>query len=148
MKFFTFEWWRDDCFDAAPLERYRDHLERLRHRVPDDLMRLQESVSLHDAEVRRLEILPGERRLLLSLDGDDGRGNPRRFSLNYEGVEAYRSLPRPDAGQLGSVGYGRLGYHEVHPVDDDCLLHCIAFSSGIEVEIVFRGFRAAWEDRV
>lgn len=67
MKFFTLDWWRGFQTDDAsnPSTDYGRHLDAICDRLPADLLALQESISLHDAQLRLLVMMPA-RALALS----------------------------------------------------------------------------------
>ncbi len=54
---------------------------------------------------------------------------------------AFRSIANPNKGFAGSFGYGDWGYDEVDIMDDGTFIHRVLFSSGIEFEILFSGFK-------
>ena len=148
MKFFTIEWWSgiQGGDPNTPLNAFRAHLDSIRHRLPADLLLLQDSISLHDARLRELNLDTARETLTLNLDGDNGSGGLRRFSLTYAGVNHFATLSDPDLGLAGPNGYGDLGYDEPDVLDDGRLQHCLLFSSGIEFRIHFADFSLSYED--
>lgn len=138
MRFFTMAWWfggqTGDAGDAAA--DYAAHLAAIRNRLPPDLLATQESVSLHDARLRELRLVDGT--LTLGLDSHAG---DERLTLTYTGVERFESTSDPEVGLGGPAGYGDLGYHEVSVLPDGAFEHRLLFSTGIELVVVFRGFR-------
>lgn len=150
MKFFTFHGWSglqtpEATACADPGRAYREHLSRIRERLPADLLRLEEDVSIHDARVDRLTLDPADALLTLELRGDDGKGGPRRFSLEYSGVRRFDSLTHKNRSLPGPGGYGDLGCWEIDLVRDG-FEHRLLFSSGIEIHIEFKGFRLDFSD--
>ena len=149
IRFFTLQWWcgiqggdlRDD-----PAESYRAYFTTIRDRLPGGLLALQESVSLHDGRLRELDQSPSAGTLRLLIDGDDGLGGLRRFTLVYRGVSSFRSVADPRVGLRGPHGYGDLGYDEADVTESGELVHRILFSSGIEFVVQFTGFELAWQD--
>ncbi len=135
MRFFTPEWWcgiQDGDLSNDPAEDYRSYLATIRDRLPRGLLALQETVSLHDGRLRVLELSPSNATLLLRVDGDDGSGGLRRFTLRYSGVNSFRSIADPAIGLRGPHGYGDWGYDEVDVTEAGEFEHRILFSSGIE----------------
>jgi hypothetical protein len=143
MRFFTPEWWcgiqGSDCTNN-PAKNYHIYLATIRDRLPSGLLALQESVSLHDGHLRELVLTPSNASLSLFIDGDDGSGGARRFTLRYSGVTSFRSMADPELGLLGPHGYGDWGYDEADLAEDGQFEHRILFSSGIEIVVKFAGF--------
>lgn len=135
MRFFTMEWWCGIQAGAgnSPSEAYAAHLAVVRDLLPPDLVDTEESVSLHDARLRRLVF--ADSTLVLGLEGDE------RLTLTYTGVERFESDADPDVGLPGPAGYGDLGYCEVDVLPGGAIEHRLLFSSGIELAVVFRDFR-------
>jgi hypothetical protein len=143
MRFFTLAWWcgTQDCnFADDPVEAYRAHLSTIRDRLPTALLALQESVSLHDGRLRSLDLSPSEGALKLVVDGDDGRGGLRRFTLRYGSVTHFGSTADPAIGLGGPHGYGDWGYDEADVNENGGFEHRILFSSGIEFVVRFTTF--------
>jgi hypothetical protein len=116
--------------------------------LPADLLLLQDSISLHDGTLRKLDYSATSGKLCLLIDGDDGQGGLRNFSLTYSGVVSLRSVASPELGLAGPHGYGDLGYDEVDLSDDGNCIHRLLFSSGIELDIEFKDFKLAWQDNL
>lgn len=147
MKFFTIEWWcglQVDEYD--PLADYRKHFLTIRERLPKGLVALQESVSLHDAKLRELEYTSQQNSLTLCLDGYDGAGNLRQFKMRYSDVLSFRTFADPEVGLRGPHGYGDLGYDEADITVEGNYEHRLLFSTGIELQVVFREFDLNWKD--
>ena len=140
MQFFTMAWWcGTQTGDAAdPSAGYAAHLAAVRDRLPPDLLATQESVSLHDTRLRELRILPAQGTVSLGLDSYAG---DERLTLTYTGVERFESTADPEVGLGGPAGYGDLGYCEVDALPGGAFEHRLLFSTGIELAVVFRGFR-------
>lgn len=138
MKFFTMAWWCGcQTGDAGdPSAAYAAHLAAVRDRLPPDLLATEESVSLHDARLRELRLADGT--LVLGLDSYAG---DERLTLTYTGVERFESAADPAVGLGGPAGYGDLGYCEVDALPGGAFEHRLLFSTGIELAVVFRGFR-------
>ena len=137
-------WWRGEVH-IDPRDPYAAHVASIRHLVPAELLRLDESQFdvLHDAKLRELHIDAPGAELKLVLDGDDGRGGFQRLRLTYRNVSSLKSVADPDIGLPGPHGYGDLGYSEIDVMDDGGLEHRLRFSSGIELHIRFANFSLA-----
>ncbi|OAB63284.1 hypothetical protein AY599_06675 [Leptolyngbya valderiana BDU 20041] len=150
MEFFTFDWWwagqhGGDEHPAAAFDRYRAHLDTIRDRLPADALRLEDELSIHDARLVSLDVATQARTLTLVLDGDDGHGGPRRFTLGYTGVRSFHSAQSDEPALSGPAGYGDLGYGEVH-LAGDAFEHRFLFSTGIELRVVFGGLTLSLRD--
>lgn len=131
-------WWCGTQTDDAgdPLAAYAAHLAAVRDHLPPDLLATEESVSLHDTRLRELRLADGS--LLLRLDSYAG---DERLTLTYTGVERFESAADPKVCLGGPAGYGDLGYCEVDALPGGTFEHRLLFSTGIELAVVFRGFR-------
>lgn len=142
MKFYTMAWWHGvQQFDLSdPTADYKAHLALIRDKLPSDLLRLQDSFSLHDARIQHIEFEHATKTLAILLNGDDGRGNALKIKLQYEGVVSFRSIVDPIGGLPGPYGYGDVGYDEVDLVAENQFKHCMLCSTGIELQVVFQDF--------
>lgn len=61
-------------------------------------------------------------------------------------VVSFNLLADHDIGLPGPHGFGDVGYDEADINVDGNLEHRLLFSSGIEMQVVFRGFELNWED--
>jgi hypothetical protein len=123
---------------ADPFAAYATHLAAIRDRLPPDLLATEESISLHDTRLRELRLSVAQGSLSLGLDNCTG---DERLTLVYTGVERFESSADPEVGLGGPAGYGDLGYWEVDVLPDDAIEHRLLFSTGIELIVMFRGFR-------
>lgn len=143
MKHFTIQWWSGEIEDQMPaFKAYEAYLAGVKHRLPGDLRRLTEDVSLHDSRLRRLTIVPEKRELIVDLDGcghdqDQKAYHALKIRLAYSHVVSFESLADPDAGLPGPHGYGDLGYDEIELLDAGVFQHRMLFSSGIEFVVTF-----------
>lgn len=148
MKFFTLDWWRGvqrlEFYDPTPA--YQKHLSAIRDRLPLEILALQETVSLHDAQLRLLEFSKEGDLLTLLLDGDDASAGLRQFAIRYHEVVSFKIIPEPTRGLPGPDGFGDLGYDEVDITPDGHFEHCLLFSSGIEMQTVFRNCELEFKD--
>lgn len=142
MKFFTLDWWcgLQRLEDYDPLPQYQKHLSSIRHRIPKRLLSLQETISLHDAKLRSLDYSNYHNTLTLQLDGDDGAGGSRQFTIRYIEIVSYKTIADPERGLRGPHGFGDLGFDEADVTTDGDFEHRLLFSTGIEMQIVFRDF--------
>jgi hypothetical protein len=143
MRFFTLDWWcgfQEGNFAKGPLEDYRSFLATIRDRLPPGLLALQEKISLHDGDLRELELWTSRATIKMIIHGDDGSGGFQRFRLDYSGVSLFQSMADPEFGLPGPNGYGRWGYDEVDVLQNGEFEHRILFSSGIEIVIRFADF--------
>ncbi|UYV11654.1 MAG: DUF4085 domain-containing protein [Phycisphaera sp.] len=154
MKFFTFGWWWGGQNPNGPnpndaSNAYRAHLDTIRDRLPADVLRLEgepdEGVSIHDARLVSLGIDAAAHTLTLVLDGDDGSGGARRFTLGYTGVRSFHSTQSDAPALPGPTGYGDLGYWEAH-LAEGAFEHRFLFSTGIELRVVFEGLGLSLRD--
>jgi hypothetical protein len=140
VRFFTASWWcgAQNDKNGDPTAGYATHLETIRDRLSPDLLATEESISLHDTRLRDLRLRIPESTLSLILDSYAG---DEQFYLLYSGVERFESVADPEIGLGGPFGYGDLGYCEVDILPCGAFEHRLLFSSGIELVVVFRGFR-------
>jgi len=140
VRFFTMAWWYGVQTGAPgdPFADYAAHLTAIRDRLPADLLATEESVSLHDTRLRELRLSVADASLQLGLDSYAG---DERLDLVYGSVERFESSADPEVGLVGPAGYGDLGYCEVDVLPGGAFEHRLLFSTGIELVVVFRGFR-------
>jgi hypothetical protein len=140
MRFFTMAWWGgvQTGEETDPSAAYAAHLAAIRDRLPAYLLATEESISLHDTRLRELQLSIAQKLLSLGLDSYAG---DERLTLEYTGVERFESSADPKVGQGGPAGYGDLGYCEVDVLPGDMFEHRLLFSTGIELVVMFRGFR-------
>lgn len=148
MKFFKLDWWcgLQQLEDYDPVPQFQKHLSTIRDRLPEGLLALQETISLHDAKLRSLDYSNHHSSLTLQLDGDDGAGGFRQFTIRYIEVVSFKTIADPDCGLRGPHGFGDLGYDEADITTDGNFEHRLLFSTGIEMQIVFRDFELKWKD--
>jgi hypothetical protein len=148
MKFFMLDWWcgLQELKNYDPISEFQNHLSSIRERLPEGLLALQETISLHDANLRSLDYSHNQNSLTLQFDGDDGIGGLRKFKMHYTGIVSFRTIADPDRGLPGPHGFGDLGYDEADTTADGNLEHRLLFSTGIEMQIVFHDFELTWKD--
>ncbi len=134
MKFFTLEWWcglqQLEYYDPVP--EFQKHLSTIRDRIPKGLLALQESISLHDAQLRSLDYSYHDNSLTLQLEGDDGAGGLRQFTILYIEILSYKTIADPERGLPGPHGFGDLGYDEADITTDGNFEHRLLFSTGLK----------------
>ena len=148
MKFYTIQWWcgiqSGDVSD--PIDAFLQYLDSIRDQLPQDLLVLQDAVSVHDANLHLLSHGSAAATLTLTLHGDDGSGGLRVFTLLYGGVASHRLISDPDFGLPGPNGFGDLGYDEPDVLADGLFQHRLLFSSGIELQVDFASFKLEYQD--
>lgn len=147
MKYFTIQWWSGEIDDQeAAFAEYASYLANSKERLPSDLQRLLDEISLHDSRLRRLVMKPEDQSIRIELDGcgyDEGQPPyaALKIVMEYGGVSCFESLADPDQGLGGPHGYGDLGYDEIEILDSTRFQHRMLFSSGIEFSVTFQNFK-------
>jgi hypothetical protein len=75
----------------------------------------------------------------------DSHAGDERFTLTYREVVRVESPADPMVGLRGPHGYGDFGYDEVEVLSTGVFEHRMIFSSGVELRVVFGGFKAQRE---
>jgi hypothetical protein len=138
LRFFTLAWWRGDDEsggDADAPAAYGLHLEAIRHRLPTDLIALEESGDLNDCRLTSFMLSAGAAVLRLQLETFDADA---LLTLTYSGLTEFNGCTDLLGGVGGSVGLGDLGYGESDVLPDGLIEHRLLFSSGIEWVMTFR----------
>lgn len=148
MKFFTLDWWcgLQHLEDYDPLPDYQKYLATIRERLPEGLLALQETISLHDAILRSLKYSNQNNSLTLQFDADDGADGYRQFTIRYIDIVSFNTVADSERGLRGPHGFGHLGYDEADISAEGNFEHRLLFSTGIEMQIVFRDFDLTWKD--
>ena len=141
MRYFTMAWWQgvQEGLTENPHDDYFASVAALRGRVPPERLPAWDALlglGLHDSTLLHLRLDPAAATLHIRLDN---RYTQARCTLAYTGVEQFTSQPDP-VGGFSSHGFGDLGYDEVDLSPTGALIHRVLFASGIELEVVFRGF--------
>lgn len=111
-------------------------------KLPADFVVMLETICIHDANLRELQVDVEQRRVIIRLDaGDITMREERKVRLHYTDVSNLISTSDPKKGLAGPNGYGDLGNDEIEVFEDGEYEHRILFSSGIEINIRFRGFQ-------
>jgi hypothetical protein len=138
LRFFTLAWWRGDDEsggDADAPTAYGLHLEAIRHRLPTDLIALEESGDLNDCRLSSFKLSAGAGELSLQLETFEADA---LLTLTYSGLKQFNGFTDLLGGVGGSVGLGDLGYGECDVLPDGLIEHRLLFSSGIEWVMTFR----------
>jgi len=149
MRYFTLDGWiKDQDLDAdspansGAVGEYQSYLVSVMDRLPEDFVRMLQTVCIHDARLRELDVDASAGRVTLRLDaGDITMREGRNVKLHYLAVRRVLSTSDPEKGLPGPHGYGDLGNDEVEVLGGGEYEHRILFSSGIELAIRFRDFR-------
>ena len=139
MKFFTLDWWRGDCEDAAEVySRYNTHFASIASKLPEALVDFQSRFTLHDSEVKRIAFDFGRSSVELEFDGwDQALSYPVRYSLTFSGVTVFEQVfPK---GKDFDSELGDLGYWEFALVPEGVEMQML-FVSSAEFRIIFSGF--------
>ncbi|MCX6951425.1 MAG: hypothetical protein NTV51_04460, partial [Verrucomicrobia bacterium] len=111
MKHFTIQWWSGEIEDQMPAVRtYEAYISGVKASLSPEICRLLDEVSLHDSRLRRLQVIPEKKEVLIELDGrgpDEGQQSYHalKIRLMYSGVESFESLADPKTGLGGPHGY-------------------------------------------
>ena len=148
MKYFTLDLWfadQDLDSDADPsfeaLQRYKAYLASVIEKLPVDFVVMLETICIHDANLRELQVNIEQHQVTLRLDaGNITIREGRKVKLHYTNVSSLTSTSDPEKGLAGPNGYGDLGNDEIEVLEDGEYEHRILFSSGIELNIRFRDF--------
>jgi hypothetical protein len=139
VKFFTLEWWRGECENAAEVfARYNTHFTSIVPKLPEALVDFQSRFTLHDSEVKRIACDFVKKAVELEFDGwDQGLSYPVRYSLKFSGVTAFEQ-EFPKGNDIDSE-LGDLGYWEYDLVSEGVEMRML-FVSSAEFRIVFSCF--------
>lgn len=145
MKYYTKERWASDDYAdwKQACTAYLAYLESIRPQLPPALSSLAFDVSLHDANLKSLQVDTVAQELIFILDGyeyvNGVAERPRRFELRYRGVTHFRAAKdSDDVREL--LDRQDLGYMELELLPDSLFEHRMLFSSGTELSIRFRHF--------
>ena len=146
MKFYTSKWWSETSLEEGDdtNERYRAYINSVRAKLSADIVRLIETVSLHDAKVRSLALAADTESLVIKLDGYDysplSRGKqPTELSIviYYKGISQIFVTGKPSS-RCAWFKKSDLSYHEIEVVGRGKFEHRMLFDSGDEIAIRFR----------
>lgn len=138
MKFFTREWWRSGGDDGSVLASYESHLARIRDKLPEALLELYGSYTLHDGLLRGVEYSSASGALRLDLSGwDRDFKQELDYRLVFSRVEWFSQVVPP--ARPDDCSFGDLGYWEVD-VKDGALEVAMLFASGAELVVRFGEF--------
>ncbi len=143
MKYYTSTWWSETALEEGDdtNERYSAYINSVRPKLSAEILRLVETVSLHDARVESIALDSDAATLSLTLNGYDyrplsegKRPGELHIAIRYEGVSAFAVT----GAQGGWFQNSDLGYHEIEVVDRNQIEHRMLFDTGDEVVIRFR----------
>ena len=144
MKYYTSKWWSETSLEEGDdtNERYRAYINAVRPKLSAEILRLVETISLHDARVRSLALDADTESLVIKLDGYDylplshGRKpTDLQIAIHYEGVSAFFVT---GSQHYSWFKYSDLGYNEIEVIGRCKFEHRMLFSTGDEVTIRFR----------
>jgi hypothetical protein len=138
MKFFTSEWWGNNCEDASVFKRYDKYLESVASSLPKNLLLLHSDHTLHDAEVKKITSSFDTKIVNVELRGWDAPlQNPVYYKLQFSGVREFHQV-FPQQEYVESE-LGDLGYWEIEALKHGTEVRML-FVSNAEFRIVFEGF--------
>ena len=146
MKFYTSKWWSETSLEEGDdtNERYRAYINSVRSKLSAEILRLVETVSLHDAKVRNLALDSDQASLVIQLEGYDyhrlSQGKQPtglNITIGYEGLSAFFVTGKPSPHSAWFKD-GDLGYHEIEVLSRDKFEHRLLFDTGDEVTVRFR----------
>lgn len=143
MRYFTLDrWLKDQDLDAdssanfGAVGEYQSYLVSVMDKLPEDFVRMLQTICIHDAKLRELDVDALVSRVTLRLDaGDVTMREGRNVKLHYLAVRRVLSTSDPEKGLPGPHGYGDLGNDEIEVLEDGEYEHRILFSSGIELAL-------------
>lgn len=139
MQFFTPEWRDGELSDVEyerTFERYEAHFRALRDRLPDELRQFLESVSLHDAMVRKASL---ERRVFrLSLRAGDLQAGYSDVLAEYREVELLDGIP--SVAEVLNAPDAEIIESEAGIAEATLFEHRILFAPSGELRVRFRSF--------
>jgi hypothetical protein len=102
---------------------------------------LTDNETLHDATVISIKVDTAASALSLELRGWDPQFRKARFlTLSYENVRGVSISAASDGPLPGPPGFGELGYWEFDVDSPGIFKHCMLFSTGIELAVLFSRF--------
>jgi len=152
MKYFTLDRWiSDQDIETVDMEivrqtrkRYEDYFVSIADKLPPALVRLHQTIRLHDANLRDLELDVEQKHAVLIVDtypvDADAVLHCRTIALRYEQVNSLQSAAHPQKHLADLGGYGDIGGDEVELLAEGNFEHRFVFSSGIELSVRFGNF--------
>jgi hypothetical protein len=160
VKYFGITQINDQCSTSGVVrEGYPAYLAGILSSLPRDIQRLIRECILHDATLKRLDLLVADRTLVIELVGNHyaetlapekhiPASYARHFRLTYSGVQSFRSpgnplneLPGPHGG-----GIGDLIHDEFELLGPGRVEHRILFSTGFEFHVEFADLFLWYQD--
>jgi hypothetical protein len=145
VKYFTTEWWSSGCKDETVFAEYEAYLASISDRLPEPLVELETSHTLHDAEVERISNDFVSREVELVMHGwDINLRYPVRYLLKFSGVSHFEQVLPPHERGKRREELGDLGYWEYELVASGVEMRML-FVSSAQFSIVFQGFSFSYE---
>ena len=145
MQWMTMAWWRGETPQESAAG-YWKHFDAIRDRLPKNLRRFHEEVTLHDGKITCFNI-DFERKTveieLLGYEWQPGKlpDSECRWNLIYNNVQFLKTIADPDGGLGGPSGFGDLGYDELDVTIEGVVIHRMVFSTSVEMAIGFRSMK-------
>jgi hypothetical protein len=138
MKYFTSEWWSSGCEDETVFERYKEYLDSVAAKLPDQLISIQEKYTLHDSNLKEIKSNFESDSVSIRLRGwDIAFEKEIEYSLLFIGVTEFNQL-LPQQEYVESE-LGDLGYWEYEVLNEGTEMRML-FASNAEFSIRFQGF--------
>jgi len=146
LKFFTQAWWAAGCENADEVfQRYESYLCGVREHLPPALVALEAEYTLHDAELKRLQVDACEQSAVLVLDGWNRELQYQvRYVLSFAGVRHLEQ--RMPEQEFVEQELGDLGYWECEWLGSATEIRML-FVSSASITIRFDGFSFEHERR-
>jgi hypothetical protein len=142
VKYFTMDWWANQCEPPSVCDDYKNYIESVRDALPESIQAFLDGHMLHDSIVGELSVQPTNETVKILADGFDvNLDRSVVYELAYAGVMALIIHGGASDNLPGPAGLGHLGYDEFEPLDSGALEHRLLFSSGVEILIRFRAFQ-------
>lgn len=146
MKYFTKEWWQAGCPDANILfQKYDAYLAQVKGSIPNELLKLHDDYTLHDAEVKRVLSDCSNRTIEFVLHGWNRElSAPLIYKLRFTEVSTFEQI-FPQQEYVESE-LGDLGYWEIQALESELEVKML-FVSEAEFHLRFKGFSFVQEPR-
>ncbi|MCU7844770.1 MAG: DUF4085 family protein [Candidatus Thiodiazotropha sp. (ex Monitilora ramsayi)] len=112
MKYFTSEWWGNGCEDETVIEKYKEYLDSIASKLPEQLIKIQNEFTLHDSNVKEINSNFENGSVSIRLRGWDlAFEKEMDYSLLFTGVTAFRQfLPQQEylESELGDLAIGNM----------------------------------------
>ncbi|MBU2863335.1 hypothetical protein KO489_05725 [Reinekea forsetii] len=138
MKYFTSDWWASGCTDESVFERYSEYFQSISKLLPAGILELQNSHTLHDANVKNIECDFIENTVSIRFLGwDTNFENQLIYDLIFSSVTDFKQcLPQEEEVD---VELGDLGYYEYEVIGEVIQMRML-FATKAEFVLNFKGF--------